>query len=106
MGYRVSSELMQLLCSALAGVPSVVQTVFQAPRSLHIDVWIDNIRISGDEQHVRQWGGQMESVAANASVTLGYTFIGVVFDHRTQHVCIGEKALRHLRETPSWKDMR
>eukprot|EP00796_Vickermania_ingenoplastis_P002072 gene2071-biopygen1691 len=46
MGYRVSPELMQLLCSALAGVPSVVQIVFQAPRSLHIDVWMDNFRMS------------------------------------------------------------
>eukprot|EP00796_Vickermania_ingenoplastis_P000919 gene919-gene629 len=102
MGYRISPELMQLLCSALAGVRSVVSPDFQASTSLHIDVWIDNIRICEDSEHVKHWCHQLEELAFAANVTFGeaeqwcekYTFIGVLFDHGNQTVCIGEEVQR------------
>lgn len=114
MGYRLSPEIMQLLVSTLAGQSSVVQPSFAAPNSLTIDVWIDNIRISGEESTVRQWTSVVEKRALQAGVTFGevqsftkeYTFIGVHFNHKEGTISVGAKAHRSTLNTPTWKDMR
>eukprot|EP00796_Vickermania_ingenoplastis_P010790 gene10790-biopygen7712 len=49
MGYKLSPELMHLLCSTLAGLPSCVPPALRAPDDLRIDIWIDNIRLCGAE---------------------------------------------------------
>eukprot|EP00796_Vickermania_ingenoplastis_P001735 gene1735-biopygen1309 len=64
MGYKLSPEIMQLLVSALAGVPSVVLPAFQAPASVRVDVWIDNIRLCGSREDVMAWGGNRFSSGA------------------------------------------
>eukprot|EP00796_Vickermania_ingenoplastis_P001424 gene1424-gene1227 len=85
MGYKLSPELMQLLCSTLAGVRSYVLPQHFATESLRIDIWIDNIRLCGEKDDVLAWGGVIHERQHLAGITLGesdsftqqYTFIGV-----------------------------
>ncbi|KPA73345.1 hypothetical protein ABB37_00081 [Leptomonas pyrrhocoris] len=113
MGYAASPELMQLLTSALAGVPTVVDAAFACPTALKIHVWIDNVRIAGPLKAVEAWTRRVTQFARDASVTIGesevavasYTFVGVFFDHATHTVRLGEKTWRHLRETPPFEEM-
>ncbi|EPY37483.1 TcC31.12 [Angomonas deanei] len=113
MGYRASPEIMQLLTSVIAGVPSVVQEQFRAPPSVKVEVWIDNIRITGSREDVQTWTESVISNAGEGGVTLGeverlvtqYTFIGVHFNHDNHTVKLGEKTQRRLREAVSFQDM-
>lgn len=110
MGYRISPELMQLLVSAVVGNSSVVSSCYRAPASVHVDVWIDNIRVSGSEVEVRGWSAVVERRASLAGVTFGeastfskvYTFIGVRFNHLVGTICVAEKTLHRLGVTAGW----
>eukprot|EP00796_Vickermania_ingenoplastis_P012473 gene12473-biopygen9187 len=113
MGYKLSPELMQLLCSTLAGLPSCVPPALRAPDHLRIDIWIDNIRLCGAENSVSTWGRVIQQRRQLAQVTFGevehfaqlYTFIGVCFNHVEQSVCVGDKALGNLKVAPKWTSM-
>lgn len=113
MGYRISPELMQLLVSALSGDSSVVRDGFQAPASVKVDVWIDNIRVSGSEKEVRTLSSVIERRAALGGVTFGevshfttdYTFIGVHFNHLSGTVSLAEKTLQRVRTAAPWDSM-
>ncbi|KPA74892.1 hypothetical protein ABB37_02163 [Leptomonas pyrrhocoris] len=91
MGYRASPEVMQLLTSA-------VRSEYRAPPEVHIDVWIDNIRLWGTEAAVQEWTKRVLLVATEAQVTWGetliatprYQFVGVSFDHCQKTVKLGD----------------
>eukprot|EP00796_Vickermania_ingenoplastis_P011143 gene11143-gene9072 len=103
-----------VLFGTLAGVRSRVAPIHEVPTPLRVDVWIDNIRICGEEGDARHWGTVMEGLANLAQVTFGdmekwsrvYTFLGVKFNHIDHTVCVGDKAVQHLEKTPAWDLMR
>ncbi|ORC88347.1 putative target of rapamycin (TOR) kinase 1 [Trypanosoma theileri] len=109
MGYKVSPEILQTVTSAIAGVPGNVKPALAAPCELRLDVWIDNIRISGKIKEVVQWERQVRHWAEECHATIGevisgahsYTFLGVVFDHSSRSVALSKKCIGKLRDIRS-----
>ncbi|ORC87264.1 target of rapamycin (TOR) kinase 1 [Trypanosoma theileri] len=106
MGYKVSPEILQTVTSVIAGVPEMVKPTWAAPCELRLDVWIDNIRISGNSQEVVKWEQQVRRRADECRATIGevisvahsYTFLGVVFDHSSRTVGLSTKCIGKLQD--------
>ncbi|KPA74858.1 hypothetical protein ABB37_08870 [Leptomonas pyrrhocoris] len=113
MGYRVSPEILHTVTRVLAGDPEVVQPQFACDAALQLTVWIDNVRAVGDSERVRAWFHRTLQNAASVGATVGescvgspvHNFLGVRFDHEHRTVSMGEKFLRHRKETPRWSAM-
>ncbi|KAH9597795.1 hypothetical protein LSM04_000422 [Trypanosoma melophagium] len=105
MGYKVSPEILQTVTSVIAGLPEVVRPAWAAPRELRLDVWIDNICISGALRDVIQWEHQIKHWAEECQATIGevdsgahsYTFLGFDFDHKSRSVALSKKCVGKLR---------
>ncbi|PWV13357.1 putative target of rapamycin (TOR) kinase 1 [Trypanosoma cruzi] len=111
MGYKASPETLQIIItSAIAGVTTVVHPLWAAPPLVRIDVWIDNIRITGSKSGATLWEAQVLRNADGRRATMGedhesgttqYTFLGVQFDHTHQTVSLSEKFFRSVCAMPS-----
>ncbi|RNF20356.1 rab1 small GTP-binding protein, partial [Trypanosoma cruzi] len=55
MGYKTGPEIIQIITSAIAGVTTVVHPLWAAPPLVRVDVWIDNIRITGSKSDATSW---------------------------------------------------
>ncbi|PWU88576.1 hypothetical protein C3747_430g5 [Trypanosoma cruzi] len=85
MGYKAGPGILQIIItSAIAGMTTVAHRLWAAPPSVRIDVWIDDIRITGSKSGATLWEAQ---VLRNA-------------DRR--HATIGRTANRALRSAPFW----
>ncbi|RNC55268.1 target of rapamycin (TOR) kinase 1 [Trypanosoma cruzi] len=84
MGYKASPEILQIITLAIAGVTTVVHRLWAASPLVHIDVWIDNINITGSKSDATLWRAQ---VLCNAD---------------GRHATIGRTANRASRITPFW----
>ncbi len=109
MGHTCAPEIMQWLSSVVAGDPAIVLPRF-ASRRVRVEVWIDNIRLSGTKAAVDAATKQMDATAAEAdmqwkeadcrtSVT-HYDFLGVLWNHRSKCVQVGAKTLTRLVCSP------
>ncbi|MDO9353280.1 MAG: hypothetical protein Q7T55_06275, partial [Solirubrobacteraceae bacterium] len=100
MGHVCSPELMQILCSVLAGDPSYCNE----EHSLHVPnrrVWIDNIRLSGMAAEMRQAAVWLDKNARALGVSWNaeesrtavseYDFLGGVWNHKTQQIEVSSK---------------
>ncbi|KAF8289731.1 hypothetical protein TcYC6_0026100 [Trypanosoma cruzi] len=60
MGYKASPEILQIIVSsAIAGVTTVVHSLWTAPPLVRIGVWIGNIRIAVSKSDVALWEAQV-----------------------------------------------
>ncbi|KAF8282617.1 hypothetical protein TcYC6_0021700 [Trypanosoma cruzi] len=85
MGYKASPEILQIIItSTIAVVTTVVHRLWAAPPLVRVDVWIDNIRITGSISDVTLWEVQVLRNAVGRRATIGRT------------------ANRAPRITPSW----
>ncbi|PWU92373.1 TcC31.12 [Trypanosoma cruzi] len=92
------------------GVTTVVRPLWAAPPMVRIDVWIDNIRITGSKSEVTLWEAQVLRNADSCHASMGeerdsgatqYTFLGVQFDHTHRAVSLSEKFIRSVRAMPA-----
>ncbi|RNC52965.1 target of rapamycin (TOR) kinase 1 [Trypanosoma cruzi] len=72
MGYKASPEILQIiLTSTIAVVTKVAHRLWAAPPLVHIDVWIDNIRIAGSKSDATLWEAQVIRNADGRHATVG-----------------------------------
>ncbi|KAF5214758.1 hypothetical protein ECC02_012608 [Trypanosoma cruzi] len=114
MGYKASPEILQIITSAIAGVTTVVHRLWAAPPLVRIDVWIDNIRISGSNSDFKLWEAQVLRNADSCHASMGeeresgathYTFLGVQFDHTHRAVSLSEKFVRSVCAMPAFNSL-
>ena len=106
MGHCCSVELMQTLGAAAAGHPSYVKEEFKV-RNVKCDLWVDNIRFTGDRSSVREATELLDRTASAHGITWKpedtfnelreYDFVGIAFDHVRQRVAPSAKVLDKLR---------
>ncbi|KAF8294755.1 hypothetical protein TcBrA4_0071350 [Trypanosoma cruzi] len=111
MGYKAGPEILQMvITSTIAGVTTVVRPLWAAPPLVRVDVWIDNIRITGSKSEVTLWEAQVLRNADSCHASMGeeresgatqYNFLGVQFDHTHRAVSLSEKFVRSLRAMPA-----
>lgn len=106
MGHIVSPEIMQIVTSALAGVPTYVRAIV-LPTNLRTDIWIDNIRFSGSTEDVTLASKLFYSRAKLARATYNkdetsigyeYDFIGAHFNHSNHSVSVRESTLNKIND--------
>ncbi|PWV07314.1 putative target of rapamycin (TOR) kinase 1 [Trypanosoma cruzi] len=85
-------------------------SLWAAPPSVRVDVWIDDIRIAGSKSDVTLWEAQVLRNADSCHATIGedresgatqYTFLGVQFDHTHRAVSLSDKFVRSVRAMPA-----
>ncbi|ORC93273.1 uncharacterized protein TM35_000011500 [Trypanosoma theileri] len=111
MGYKCSLEILHTITRVLAGDPKIVKPQFAAPKELKVHVWIDSIRVSGSREMVDRWTKQIFQNMQQCEATIGeqevitekYEFIGVLFNHETQTISLGQKMIQKLKEAPSFR---
>ncbi|KAF5217171.1 hypothetical protein ECC02_009977 [Trypanosoma cruzi] len=60
MGYKASPEILRIIITlAIAGVTTVVRPLWATPPLVRVDVWIDNINITGSKSDVTLWEAQV-----------------------------------------------
>ncbi|ESS64102.1 hypothetical protein TCDM_07934 [Trypanosoma cruzi Dm28c] len=110
MGYKAGPEILQIITSTIAGVTTVVRRLWAAPPMVRIDVWIDNIRITGSKSDATFWEAQVLRNADSCHASMGeeresgatqYTFLGVQFDHTHRAVSLSEKFVRSVCAMPA-----
>ncbi|PWU88485.1 hypothetical protein C4B63_72g112 [Trypanosoma cruzi] len=110
MGYKASPEILQIITSAIEGLTTVVRPLWAASPMVRIDVWIDNIRITGSKSDVISWEAQVLRNADSCHASMGeeresgatqYTFLGVQFDHTHRAVSLSDKFVRSVRAMPA-----
>lgn len=102
MGLCISPEMMQHVTATLAGHPDFGGTPIT---NAGVNVFIDNIQVSGPLDAVTAAMEQIKQNAASLSITLNaeetdisaeYTFAGVHYHHRSHTVKLGDKTHRKL----------
>ncbi|EKG07777.1 target of rapamycin (TOR) kinase 1, putative [Trypanosoma cruzi] len=111
MGQKAGPEILQIIItSAIAVVTTVVRRLRAAPLLVRIDVWIDNIRITGSKSDVTLWEAQALRNADSCHATMGeeresgstqYTFLGVQFDHTHRAVSLSERFVLSVCAVPA-----
>ncbi|ORC87494.1 uncharacterized protein TM35_000211000 [Trypanosoma theileri] len=109
MGYKCGPGILNTITRVLAGDPGSVKPQYAAPKELKIQVWFDNIRISGPHKKVEVWGQQILKNMQLCGATIGeekpntkeYDFIGAHFNHKNNKVSLSGKTIKRLRPTPS-----
>ncbi|KAF8277076.1 hypothetical protein C3747_227g60 [Trypanosoma cruzi] len=103
MGYKAIPEILQIITSAIAVVTTVVHRLWAASPLVRVDVWIDDIRITGSKSGATLWEAQVLRNADGRRATMGedresgvthYTFLWVQFDHTRQAVSLSERFVR------------
>eukprot|EP01063_Lacrimia_lanifica_P039281 TRINITY_DN859_c1_g1_i5.p1 TRINITY_DN859_c1_g1~~TRINITY_DN859_c1_g1_i5.p1 ORF type:complete len:433 (+),score=19.59 TRINITY_DN859_c1_g1_i5:237-1535(+) len=87
MGLSCSVEVMQFVCSAVAGHPGYVRDELVAS-GVDVACWVDNVRLAGKRDAVTRAVRAVDERAAAAHITWGergegtkYAFLGVDWDH-------------------------
>ncbi|CAD2215151.1 hypothetical protein AGDE_03479 [Angomonas deanei] len=102
MGLSISPEIMQMITATLAGHPDYAANPYS---SVHVNVWIDNIQVTGPKPKVQTVLRDIKRTASQCGITLNedetlvsteYTFAGIRFNHNDKTVALGEKAHRKL----------
>ncbi|PWV04563.1 hypothetical protein C3747_148g82 [Trypanosoma cruzi] len=73
MGCKAVPEILQIITSAIAVVTTVVHSLWAAPPSARVDVWIGNIRIAGSKSGATLWEAQVLRNADSCHATMGRT---------------------------------
>jgi hypothetical protein len=107
MGHVCAPELMQIVSSVVAGLPSHCHPEYSLTGG-RIDVWIDNLRASGSHDFAQRAAKFFDSTAALVNATWKaedsfsdvqtYTFIGVLWRHDKRTVEVSQKVLNKLPE--------
>ncbi|RNC36165.1 putative retrotransposon hot spot (RHS) protein [Trypanosoma cruzi] len=72
MGHKASPEILQIvITSAIAGVTTVVRSLWAAPPSVRVGVWIDNIRSAWSKSDATLWEPQVLRNAGGRHATMG-----------------------------------
>ena len=105
MGHVCAPEIMHALAAAAAGDPAYVRSEWQV-RGVRVDVFIDNIRYTGDAGMVLAATANLDAAAEEFCLTwkpadsftaeAKYTFLGVDFDHGKSEVKVSAKICRKL----------
>ena len=93
----------QIITSVLAGDPTSVKAKFSV-KNVRIDVWIDNIRVTGSVDNVHFALEAIDKSAVALGVTFNdlsgvvkrYIFIGVEFDHHTLSIRPSERSVNKI----------
>ncbi|PWU86040.1 hypothetical protein C3747_571g2 [Trypanosoma cruzi] len=110
MGYKAIPEILQIITSAIAVVTTVVHPLWAASPLVRVDVWIDDIRITGSKSGATLWEAQVLRNADGRRATMGedresgvthYTFLWVQFDHTRQAVSLSERFVRSACAMPA-----
>ncbi|PWU89731.1 putative target of rapamycin (TOR) kinase 1 [Trypanosoma cruzi] len=110
MGYKASSEILQIITSAIAVVTTVVHPLWAAPPLVRVGVWVYNIRIAGSKSDETLWEAQVLRNADGRRATMGedrksgatqYTFLGEQFGHTHQAVSLSDEFVRSVRAMPA-----
>ncbi|ESS59522.1 target of rapamycin (TOR) kinase 1 [Trypanosoma cruzi Dm28c] len=101
VGHKAGPEILQIIItSAIAGVTTVVHRLWAAPPLVRIDVWIDNIRITGSKSDATLWEAQVIRNADGLHATTGKNanralrsapFLGVRFAHTHRAVSLSDE---------------
>ncbi|KAF8293077.1 hypothetical protein TcYC6_0112060 [Trypanosoma cruzi] len=92
------------------GVTTVAYRLRAEPPLVRVDVWIDNIRITGSKSGATLWEAQVLRNANGRRATMGedresgatrHTFLGVQFDHTRQAVSLSDKFVLSVRAMPA-----
>ncbi|KAF8278664.1 hypothetical protein TcYC6_0002830 [Trypanosoma cruzi] len=92
------------------GVTTVAYRLWAEPPLVRVDVWIDNIRITGSKSGATLWEAQVLRNADGRRATMGedresgatqHTFLGVQFDHTRQAVSLSDKFVPSVRAMPA-----
>lgn len=107
MGHRSSVELMQILCSVIAGDPAVVLPKYTAPAGVH--VWVDGICYFADDkanvaaalEQARVAADQLRATFKDPDFTpcREFDFIGVRWDLARHTVRLADKTRQQLPES-------
>ena len=107
MGHVCAPEIMHTLAAAAAGDPSYVSDGWAAT-GVDVDIFIDNIRYTGDSGAVLAATYNLDETADRCNLTWKpadsntaaqkYTFLGVDFDHGSHEVRASEKIRRKIME--------
>ncbi|ESS55217.1 hypothetical protein TCDM_13326 [Trypanosoma cruzi Dm28c] len=111
MGHEAGPEILRIvITSAIAGVTTVVHRLWAASPLVRIDVWIDNIRITGSKSGATSWEAQVLRNADSCHASMGeeresgatqYTFLGAQFDHTHRAASLSDKFVRSVRAMPA-----
>ena len=106
MGHVCAPEIMHTLAAAAAGDPAYVLPEWRV-RGVRVDVFIDNIRYTGEAGMVLAATANLDAAADDFCLTwkpadsftaeTKYTFLGVDFDHRESEVKVSAKICRKLQ---------
>ena len=106
MGHVCAPEIMHTLAAAAAGDPAYVLPEWRV-RGVRVDVFIDNIRYTGEAGMVLAATANLDAAAGDFCLTwkpadsftaeTKYTFLGVDFDHRESEVKVSTKICRKLQ---------
>ena len=106
MGHVCAPEIMHTLAAAAAGDPAYVLPEWRV-RGVRVDVFIDNIRYTGEAGMVLAAMANLDAAADDFCLTwkpadsftaeTKYTFLGVDFDHRESEVKVSAKICRKLQ---------
>ena len=105
MGHIGAPELMHTLAASAAGHPDYVRSDI-AVHSVGIDIFIDNIRYTGERKHILDATTVLDETASGMSITwkasdshtaaTTYTFLGADFNHELRTVRASEKIRRKI----------
>ena len=112
MGHCCAPELMHTLAAVVGGHRDYVRQEFCTAPEVGVDVWIDNVRLTGPRTSVEEATRQMDKVAAACAATWKpsdsvdtatvYEFLGVAFDHAAQTVSPSDRLMAKL-DSVDWQ---
>ena len=102
MGLATAPEICHILTSVVAGNAIYVKPEFALKR---VEVWIDNIRITGDKDYTEYASYALDEAAKNLGFQFNeceqplqkYSFLGVEFNHATKSVRPAEKTINKIK---------
>ena len=108
MGHVAAPEIMHTLTATVAGDPTYAKPEFTY-KGVVTDIWIDNIRISGDLDKVEAATDGVNKIAADCNVTwkaaetiraaTDYDFLGVHFNHLDHTVSVAKKLRNKIQDS-------
>ena len=106
MGHSCAPEIMHTLAATAAGDPLYVLPEYCVAPGVSVDIWIDNIRFTGEREVVQQESVRLDATATTTSITwkeadsnttaLHYTFLGTDFNHNTHTVSPSQRLLKKI----------
>jgi hypothetical protein len=111
MGHVLAAEIQHIITCVIAGHPNYVQPQFAS--STQLDVWIDNVRYTGERakvaaevQRLRETANRVNAAMKVDNPASNYEFIGIAFDHAAHTVRLANKTAKKLPEGHVPAEMR